>query len=128
MGRLKDEPQFIAISGFALILAGVTLRWLAIYSLGQYFTGKVSILEGQRLVQTGLYRRVRHPAYAGSLLAYFGMGLAFANWISAILIFFPVLLAALYRIRVEEEVLRNVYGQEYAAYSNKTKRFLPGIY
>lgn len=88
----------------------------------------MSILEGQHLVQTGLYRHVRHPAYAGSLLAYLGMGLAVANWISVVLIFFPILLAALYRIRVEEEVLRDTFGQEYADYSIGRKRLLPGIY
>lgn len=128
IGRVRDAGEFIAICGLALMLVGVAVRWLAIYTLGQYFTGRVSILEGQHLVQTGLYRHVRHPAYAGSLLAYLGMGLAVANWISVVLIFFPILLAALYRIRVEEEVLRDTFGQEYADYSIGRKRLLPGIY
>lgn len=128
IGRVRDAGEFIAICGLALMLVGVAVRWLAIYTLGQYFTGRVSILEGQHLVQTGLYRHVRHPAYAGSLLAYLGMGLAVANWISVVLIFFPILLAALYRIRVEEEVLRDTFGQEYAHYSIGRKRLLPGIY
>jgi protein-S-isoprenylcysteine O-methyltransferase Ste14 len=56
------------------------------------------------------------------------MGLAFANWISFFLIFFPVLLAALYRIRVEERALKEAFGDEYDDYSRSTKRFVPGIY
>ena len=51
-----------------------------------------------------------------------------ANWISFFLIFFPVLLAALYRIRVEERVLKEAFGDEYDDYSRSTKRLVPGIY
>ena len=47
------------------------------------------------------------------------MGLAFANWISFILIFVPILLAAFYRMHVEEEVLRNAFGEEFDDYSSK---------
>ena len=127
-GRVHDRGEFIAISGIALMLLGISIRWSAIYALGEYFTGKVSVLESQHLVQGGLYRHVRHPAYAGSLLAYLGMGLALANWISFVMIFFPILLAALYRMQVEERVLREAFGDEYADYSSRTKRLLPGIY
>jgi len=76
-------------------------------------------------VKAGRYQHVRHPAYAGSLLAYLGMGLAFAN---CVFIFFPVLLAALYRIRVEERVLKEAFGDEYGNYSRSTKRLVPRIY
>lgn len=44
------------------------------------------------------------------------------------LIFFPVLFAALRRIQVEEEALRHAFGKEYVEYSDETKRLLPGIY
>ena len=61
-------------------------------------------------------------------MANFGMGPAFANWISFILIFFPILLAAFYRMLVVEAVLRIAFGEEFDDYSSKTKRLIPWIY
>jgi protein-S-isoprenylcysteine O-methyltransferase Ste14 len=63
-----------------LLFAGIAVRWTAIHALGAFFTGRVQIREGHTLIRTGLYSQPRHPAYAGSLLAYFGLGLAFSNW------------------------------------------------
>jgi protein-S-isoprenylcysteine O-methyltransferase Ste14 len=40
----------------------------------------------------------------------------------------PTAIALLYRIRVEEAALIEAFGAEYAAYSRKTKRLIPGIY
>ncbi|MGA7925658.1 MAG: isoprenylcysteine carboxylmethyltransferase family protein [Candidatus Sulfotelmatobacter sp.] len=128
LGRIRIEERFIGVSGLALMLAGIVLRSSAITTLGKYFTGKVQILNEHRLVRSGVYRHVRHPAYSGALVAYLGLGCSFVNWISFVLIFFPVLFAAVRRIQVEEEALRQAFGKDYAEYSDKTKRLLPGIY
>lgn len=128
LGRIRRGAEFTATAGLVFMVSGIALRWLAIRNLGRYFSGIVQISEGHSLIQNGMYRHIRHPAYAASLLAELGMGLAFANWISIILIFFPILLAAFYRMHVEEGVLRNAFGEEYDDYSSKTKRLIPWIY
>lgn len=97
------------------------------HTLGMYFSGKVSVLEGQHIAETGLYERVRHPAYAWSLLAYLGTGPVFTKSISFVLIFFPVFLAALYRIRVEERASQEAFGDEHNDYSRSTERLVPGV-
>ena len=127
-GRVRAGEPYVAAAGFVLMAAGTALRWAAIRALWRYFTVNVSILEGQRVVRAGLYGVVRHPSYTGLLLRYLGFGLAFANWLSAALIFLPLLCATVYRIRVEEEALRAHFGEEYAAYASVTKRLVPGIY
>jgi protein-S-isoprenylcysteine O-methyltransferase Ste14 len=71
---------------------------------------------------------VRHPSYAGLLLRYLGLGMALANWLSAALVFLPLLCATVYRIRVEERALREHFGEEHAAYAGVTKRLVPWIY
>jgi len=108
--------------------AGTAVRWAAIFTLKSYFTVNVSILEGQRIVRHGVYRVIRHPSYTGLLLRYLGFGLAFANWLSAALIFLPLCAATLYRIRVEEVALRERFGEEYLSYARATKRLIPGVY
>ena len=56
------------------------------------------------------------------------VGLGSRNWISfAIMLVIPTA-ALLYRIHVEEIVLRDHFGEEYVTYSRETKRLVPGIY
>jgi protein-S-isoprenylcysteine O-methyltransferase Ste14 len=126
--RVRAFEPYVALSGLALMVLGTALRWAAIRALWSYFTVNVLILEGQRIVRHGLYGLVRHPAYTGLLLRYLGFGLAFANWLSAALIFLPLLCATVYRIRVEERALREHFGEEYEQYASVTKRLVPGIY
>jgi protein-S-isoprenylcysteine O-methyltransferase len=127
-GRVGAGGAYVSAAGLALLCAGTALRWAAIRALWSYFTVNVSILEGQRVVRRGPYRWVRHPSYTGLLLRYLGFGLALANWLSAALIFLPLLAATLYRIRVEEAALGEHFGGEYAAYARETKRLVPGLY
>ena len=127
-GRVRAGGTYLSAAGLVLLVAGTALRWAAIRALWDYFTVNVSILEGQRIVRRGLYRVVRHPSYTGLLLRYLGFGLAFANWLSAALIFLPLLAATLYRIRVEEAALGEHFGEEYTAYARETKRLVPGLY
>src|SRR5260370_37415625 len=110
------------------MLGGISIGWISTFKVGKYFTGKIRILDSHLLGRTGLYRQVRHPAYAGALLAYVGFGFAFSNWISFLLIFLPILFAAVWRMRIEEQLLREVLGTEYLEYSAETKRLIPGIY
>ena len=127
-GRVRAFEPYVAAAGLALLAAGTALRWAAIRALWRYFTVNVSILEGQRVVRAGLYGVVRHPSYTGLLLRYLGFGLAFANWLSAALVFLPLLCATVCRIRVEEKALRAHFGGEYESYASVTKRLVPGIY
>jgi protein-S-isoprenylcysteine O-methyltransferase Ste14 len=127
-GRVRSFGTYVSAAGLVLLVVGTALRWAAVRALWRYFTVNVSILEGQRLVRQGLYGVVRHPSYTGLLARYLGFGLALANWLSAALVFLPLLCATLYRIRVEEEALRAHFGEEYADYARMTKRLVPGIY
>jgi protein-S-isoprenylcysteine O-methyltransferase Ste14 len=127
-GRMREGETGVAATGVALLFAGTALRWAAIFTLWNYFTVNVSILEGQRVIRRGLYGFVRHPSYTGLLLRYLGFGLAFANWLSAALIFLPLLVATLYRISVEEAALEEHFGEEYLSYARATKRLVPGIF
>jgi protein-S-isoprenylcysteine O-methyltransferase Ste14 len=128
IGRIQTGSNFIAISGLALLLTGVAFRWVAIYTLGKYFTGTVLIKEDHRLVRTGLYKHLRHPAYTGALVAHLGLGLSFSNWFSLSLSFIPYVVAAMYRMSVEEQALRQAFGEEYITYSRNTKRLIPKVY
>ena len=128
VGRIDGAGAPLQLSGLALMFSGIALRWTAIQTLGVFFTGRVQIREGHTLIRTGLYSRLRHPAYAGSLLAYIGLGLAFSNWWTLACSVLPYLIAIGYRIHVEEAVLQETFGPAYAQYARTTKRIVPWVY
>ena len=128
VGRIDGAGAPLQLSGLGLMFAGIAVRWTAIQALGVFFTGRVQIQEGHTLTRTGLYSRLRHPAYAGSVLAYFGLGLAFANWWTLACSVLPYLVAIGYRIHVEEDVLQETFGPAYAHYARTTKRIVPWVY
>jgi protein-S-isoprenylcysteine O-methyltransferase len=114
--------------GCACLVLGISIRLSAVATLRQQFTTVVAIVAQHRIVDSGAYRRVRHPAYLGLLLSLLGFGLCSGNWVSlAVAVALP-LAAILYRIRVEERALLRHFGPAYAEYASRTKRLVPGIY
>jgi protein-S-isoprenylcysteine O-methyltransferase Ste14 len=128
IGLVRSAFPAISCIGIALIILGLTVRWIAILSLRRYFTVNVAVFSDHKLISTGIYKRIRHPAYAGSLLSFLGLGLSFSNWLSAAVIFVPILFVFLYRIRVEEKALAQAFGEKYLEYAKATKRLVPWIY
>ncbi len=121
-------PHYIERTGLVLVAAGMLVRWHAVRPLGRFFTVNVTFQEGHRLVREGLYRKVRHPAYAGLCLAVAGLAITFGNLLSAALLFLPFLGALLHRIRVEEEALLARFGDDYRRYRKETNLLFPGIF
>ena len=128
IGQIEGGSMATSVTGLALIIVGLAIRWTAILTLRKHFTVNVNIGESHELINTGLYRIVRHPSYSGSLLSFLGLGLTFSSWLSAAVIFLPILLAFVYRIRIEERALVGHFGEKYQQYQRTTKRLLPLIY
>lgn len=79
-----------------------------------------------RLVQHGIYARIRHPLYTSVLLAALGWAAVWQSW--------PALAATVVlgiffytKARREERWLREAFP-EYRAYEHRVRRFLPGIF
>jgi protein-S-isoprenylcysteine O-methyltransferase Ste14 len=114
--------------GCACLVLGIAIRLTAVATLRRQFTTTVTIVAQHRLVVSGPYRYVRHPAYLGLLLSLLGLGLSSGNWVVlAVAVALP-LAAILYRIRVEERALVRHFGPAYVDYAGRTRRLLPGIY
>lgn len=113
--------------GLMLFVLGAGLRVAPVFVLGRRFSGLVAIQEGHRLKTNGLYRFVRHPSYAGLLMSCAGFVLIFRCWLG-LLIVAGLWLVILARIRAEEALLLNAFGEEYAAYRRRTWRLIPWVY
>ncbi|KAM5538584.1 hypothetical protein V8D89_007613 [Ganoderma adspersum] len=71
---IRPTPFFLL--GLALVAAGTFLRVSCYRSLGPFFTFDLALLPKHKLITSGPYAFVRHPAYSGSLLVLAGLGLA----------------------------------------------------
>ncbi len=123
-------PDSLAIVLLAdlLLIVGIALRIWSVVHLGRFFTVDVAIQEGQRVIQDGPYRFVRHPSYSGSMLALVGLACLTFNWLGLVVIIACSLAAYALRISVEEKALFQSLGEEYRRYAQRTKRLIPGIF
>lgn len=111
-----------------LMVGGLALRWTAILTLGRYFTVDVAVHSDHAVVESGLYRYMRHPSYTGFMFVFLGFGVFLGNWVSLVALLLPITLGVVYRVAKEEQALLDALGPAYAAYCARTKRFIPGVF
>ncbi len=114
--------------GFAMFVGGIALRWYSISYLGRFFTVDVTVKSDQTVVDTGPYKFIRHPSYTGSLLAFLGLGICFANYATLAIMMIPITSVFLYRMKIEEAALQTGLGEAYRNYMSRTKRLVPFLY
>jgi len=122
------DPSPVAVLAFALIGAGLWLRRRALAALGPHFSIKLVLRDDHRLVESGPYRRIRHPNYAGLVLVMLGTALVLQSPLALAAVVLVWLPALLLRIRQEESALREHLGEPYARYAARTWRLCPGLY
>lgn len=114
--------------GVAVGWLGLLLRWWSFATLGRYFTVVLQASADQPVVDRGPYRLLRHPSYSGLLLAFVGCGLMLGNWVSAAGAVALVLLALLFRIRIEERALTAAIGTSYGDFAAGRARLIPFVW
>jgi protein-S-isoprenylcysteine O-methyltransferase Ste14 len=119
---------WMSFSGVGLVAVGTILFGWARRALGKSYSGHVSVKTEQALVKSGPYRFIRHPAYAGYLLMALGISMGYsslAGLASTLVLLLPSLI---YRIKVEERLLTNHFGEAYRQYADGIKRIIPGFW
>ena len=127
IGRIYHWDAFFVI-GAIMITIGLIIRISAILTLKKQFTYTVTKLVDHELIETGMYKLIRHPAYLGQLIIFTGLAVTLSNWLSIIIMLVSVLSGYLYRINIEEKFMAEQIGQNYINYKKRTKRLIPGIY
>jgi protein-S-isoprenylcysteine O-methyltransferase Ste14 len=126
-GRMHAWNAFFAI-GMTLFVIGLMIRIHSLLTLKQYFTYSVAKVENHKIIETGLYKFIRHPGYLGQLMIFLGISTSISNWLSILVMLIPVTLGYLYRIKVEERFMLEQLGEDYLNYQERTKRLIPMIY
>ncbi|WP_416143683.1 methyltransferase family protein [Planococcus koreensis] len=115
-------------TGALFFAAGVFLRMWGIVHLKNQFTRYVTVREGDQIVSSGPYRRLRHPLYTGLFFITLGMALYFTSIIAAVLGGAAVAWALVKRMDYEEALLVEKFGEDYTQWMKQRARLIPYLY
>ena len=117
----------IALAGLGLAICGIGLSIWARLTLGENWSSSPSIKQNHALIVTGPYRVVRHPIYAGFLIALLGSALQHGLVRS----FLAVLTCAVgfyLKVSVEEEFMVQRFGEAYLRYRRNVSALVPYLF
>ncbi len=127
-GPLTPQTPLLAAVGLALDLTGVALAIWARLALGRNWSGLIMVVkEKHELVQSGPYAIVRHPIYAGLLLAVAGTALMQGTWASYLGLA-AVAVALAIRVNLEEGLMSEEFREMHASYRRRTKKLIPFVW
>lgn len=106
------------LAGLVVFISGMSLRIWSQKVLGDQWSADISVRHGHKLVESGPYRWLRHPIYTSYLLIAPGLLFSTGNWLIGLLAIGYTLVSAM-RIREEERMLLQVFGEEYQSYLRK---------
>ncbi|MFB6319028.1 methyltransferase family protein [Saccharicrinis sp. FJH54] len=125
--KFVNHTNFVGITGLSLCSAGAIIACWSRYLIGKNWSLSVQKKENHELIQKGIYKFIRHPIYTGLLLLFTGNMLIVGDYrgIIAVLI---VLISFLIKIKKEEKILTEIFGNQYSDYKSNTKALLPFLY
>jgi len=124
-GVLWVTPAPVGWLMCALVLMGFAFAWAARLHLGPLWSNTAAPTEDHRIVDTGPYGIVRHPVYAGLLLAVFATAVERGR-IEAVAGALVLIAALSIRAKLEERYLRRDLGDAaYSAYRRRVPMLAP---
>lgn len=120
------SPNLWHLAGFLLFLIGIAYRLWAIKTLGKYYSHIVREIDGHQIITSGPYRCIRHPAYAGMILANLGIVIFFFNLVTLLIFSLILIPAIILRIIIEEKTLFQI--GRYVDYAKNHCRLIPGVW
>lgn len=122
---LNTDPWRAAL-GLVFFVLGLGFAIWARVHIGRNWGGPMTEKDDPELVTSGPYQLVRHPIYAGILLASVGTAVALSwQWLVA------VVLAGVYFVysaTIEERKMTDAFPNSYPAYRHSTKMFVPFVF
>ena len=120
---VAQTPVTFAIGALPTI-AGLLFAVWARYTIGRNWSASVTVKQDHALITTGPYAWVRHPIYTGLLTALIGSAIAL-GLVRAFVAVVIAWAAISYKLRVEERVMLEQFGETYRAYCARVPRLIP---
>ncbi len=120
-------PLGMRLTGLVLGLAALTSLWAVHRALGDNFTTSVVPKAHHTLVQSGPYRWIRHPMYSSYLVLFLAAFLVSENAVIGLSGTAIILSLMTLRLRKEEALLIERFGDRYRHYMQTTRKFFPSV-
>jgi protein-S-isoprenylcysteine O-methyltransferase Ste14 len=118
--------QLLALAlEIVFVVASLWMMAAAVRVLGKQWSLQARVLEGHALIQAGPYRFVRHPIYTGMLGMIIVAGLAWSHWIGFVVAILFFAIGTAIRIRSEEKLLREQFGEKFDDYKRNVPAVIP---
>lgn len=114
--------------GIAAAVAALAMFYLTHRTLGRMWSVSLDVREGHELITDGVYRYVRHPMYSAFWLWALAQALLLPNWIAGFAGLAGFGTLYFFRVRHEEELMLEAFGDSYRRYMSRTKRVIPWLY
>ena len=118
-------PLSLRWAGVGIALAGFALLQWSQNTLGKNWSDTPRMIKEQSLITSGPYQFIRHPIYTAFLLILGSTFLISANWLIGFAWIGMTVLEVVSRIRFEESLMLEYFGEEYREYMKRTGRLLP---
>lgn len=121
-------PAWAGWLGVAIISGAIFVFWRAHADLGLNWSPSLEIREKHELITGGIYGVIRHPMYASQWLWVIAQPLLIQNWIAGflnLLVFIPFYFL---RVRAEEQLMLEKFGEQYRGYMDRAGSVLPRIW
>ncbi len=123
-----DLPLSAHILGILLIAPTLWLFYRSHKDLGKNWSVTLEIRKDHTIVDTGVYKHIRHPMYAAMLLSGLIQTLLLNNYLGGLAGFLSFLILYVLRVKQEEDMMLKEFGDSYREYQKKTKKIIPFIY
>ena len=118
-------PEWLRILGSVTGLVCIPLVWWVFHSIGSNISETVLTKANHQLVTHGIYRWVRHPLYSVATMMFFSCGLIAGSWWIFVFAGVAIILVRFIVIPREDTMLREKFGNAYAAYQQRTGMLFP---
>ncbi|MBZ5700975.1 MAG: isoprenylcysteine carboxylmethyltransferase family protein [Acidobacteriia bacterium] len=119
---------FFGILAVLLAASSVGLVLVSVRTLGGQWAIAARLIEGHQLITAGPYRFVRNPIYTGMLGMLIATGLVAGHWLGLLLGCVLFLVGTIWRVRLEEQLLRARFGPQFEHYRAKVPALIPGVW
>jgi protein-S-isoprenylcysteine O-methyltransferase Ste14 len=125
--RVLPIDPAIDYFGLALTLLGLGFAAWARFTIGRNWGDLITVQQDHELVRKGPYGIVRHPIYAGFMLATLGTAIIRGD-LGGLVAVALIVIAWGYKARLEESFMIKQFGAEYEQYRHDVKGLIPGVW
>lgn len=117
------DMEWLRISGVGFVLLAFVWIIVAQFQMKNSWRIGIDYNDKTELIDSGLFQISRNPIFLGVIVSYIGTFLIIPNLLSFCIMVLTIVILQV-QVRLEEEFLIKIHGDEYNEYKNKVRRWI----